>query len=487
MKVLLLNSPWVNNEKEYGIKSGTRWAALRKRDSSMPYFPFPDFMACTASFLRKAGIDAHIKDAVAEEISREECLKYLEDLKPDLLVIEGFTPSINIDLAFMKEAKKRTAAVTAFCGAHPTAVPSEILKNDFVDFVLLGEYDATLEELCRFLSEGRKDLAKVRGIAYKENGSVKINQRRPVIRDLDKIPFPGWGELPMQKYNEPVSKYYPNARIVTSRGCPHNCIFCIEPLMTGRIYRKRSVHLVLEEIKALIEKYGVKEIFFDDALFTVPRAKEIAQAIIKNGIKIAWSCWMDWNIDLDGLKLIKKSGCGAIKFGVESANSEILRSINKPVHIENIKRLIKDCRITGILTHGSFMLGLPKETVKTMQDTLDLAFSLGLNSCQFTVATPLPGTGFYEMAVKNKWLATRDWSQFESAASPVIEYPHCTREDISRAIENARRRKVKQFFKNPVNAARYMWKLYRMKGARGFFKEVANKAGCVLRSIFCRR
>ena len=110
MKVLLLNSPWINNENEYCVKAGTRWAAIRKKDRSMPYFPFPYFLASTTAVLKKAGFDAHIKDAVAEEMTRQECIDYVTNLKPDVLVIEAFTPSIYEDISFIKEAKEKLDA-----------------------------------------------------------------------------------------------------------------------------------------------------------------------------------------------------------------------------------------------------------------------------------------------------------------------------------------------------------------------------------------
>ncbi|MHC4122173.1 MAG: B12-binding domain-containing radical SAM protein [Planctomycetota bacterium] len=484
MKVLLLNSPWINDEKKYGIKSGTRWPALRKKDRSMPYFPFPYLLACAKAILKKEGMDVHIKDAIAEEITQDECMAYVENLKPDLLLVEAFTPSIYIDLSFVKEAKLKTGCFIALCGAHPTSLASDMLKDDFVDFVLLGEYDYTLRELCLFLSQHRKDFDKIKGLAYKENDLIKINPGREVIMDLDEIPIPNRDELPVSKYNEPLSKYYPNARIVTSRGCPYNkCIFCVEPFMYGREYRKRSIRHVFEEIDMLIKKYGVKEIDFDDAIFTIPRAKEIAQEILRIDMKIAWSCWIDWNINLEQLELLKRSGCIAVKFGVESANAQILTSIGKSIYIDNIKRLIKNCQKLGILSHGSFMLGLPGETKKSIKETINLAFSLGLNVCQFSIATPLPGTQFYEMVLKNNWLVTRDWTRFEGVGSCVVEYPDCSREDILNGIEEVGRRKVKQFLRNPVIALGFIWKLYRMKGFRGFYNEILNKGKFVLKSM----
>lgn len=486
MKILLLNSPWINTDAEYSVKAGTRWAAIRKKDRSMPYFPFPYFLASTTAVLKKAGFDAHIKDAIASGMTREECMSYIQDLKPHILLIEAFTPSIYEDLSFMKEAKERTGCYSVFCGAHPTAMPEEILKNDFMDFVLLGEYDYTMRELANFIHLGKTNFESIKGLAYKENNQIKINPQLQPVQDLDELPFPERDQLPMHKYNEPFSKYFPNARIVTSRGCPYKCIFCIEPFMSNT-YRKRSVDLVIKEIEMIRGKYGAKEIFFDDAIFTLSRAIEIAEAILAYGLKIAWSCWIDWNITCPQLALLKRSGCIGIKFGIESADPEILKTLKKPINISRIKELIKNCKKLGLLRHASFMFGLPGETPETILNTIDLAFSLDLTSCQLAVATPLPGTPFYKMAEEKGWLVTKDWRNYESQYNVVVEYPDCKKEVIQAAIELARKKKVKQILHNPLIAVGYILKLYQIKGFRDFFIELLQKGNFALKALISKR
>lgn len=488
MKILLLNSPWLNNENEYGIKAGTRWAAIRRKENSMPYFPFPYFLASAAAVLKKEGFQAQIKDAVAEEMKKDECLDYIRKLMPDILVVEAFTPSIYEDLAFMKEAKAETNCLNIFCGAHPTALPEEILNNDFMDFVLLGEYDYTLRELAGFIKAKRDDFEKINGLAYKENGVIKINARRKPIEDLDGLPFPERDELPMNKYTEPFSKYYPNAKVTTSRGCPYNCIFCIEPFMYGEhTYRKRSVGLVMEEIKLLRAKFKIREIYFDDPIFTIARGVEIAQAILNDKIKIAWSCWMDWRIGPEELTLLKKSGCIGIKFGIESSSRQILDKAQKSVTMDKINVLIKNCKKLGMLRHASFMFGLPGETPGTLRDTLDLAFSLDLTSCQLAIATPLPGTPFYKMAEANGWLVTKDWARFEPHYSCVVGYPGCGSREIEGGISLARQKKVKQLLRNPAAMAAYIIKLYRLKGAREFLRELSRKGKFAFKAVFSKK
>ena len=487
MKILLLNSPWINNDNEYGIKAGTRWAALRKKDSTMPYFPFPYFLASACTFLKKQGFDAHIKDAVAEELNFETCLQQVAQMKPEVLVIEAFTPSIETDLAFAQKAKDHTGCKTIFCGAHVTALPHETLKNACVDFVVLGEYDLAINNICKMISEGRNDFESIKGIVFRKNGLIKVNPGQEVIKNLDDLPIPERDELPVLKYNEPLSRNFPNARIVSSRGCPFHCIFCIEPFINGKLYRKRSVNIVIDEIMMLIQKYGVKEVVFDDAIFTIGRAKEVANEILKRKIKIAWSCWMEWNVGFEDLKLLKQSGCVALKFGIETANPEMLKTIGKPPYLSKLKELIQNCKKLKITPHGSVMLGLPGETKESLEDTMDLTFSLGLHSCQLSIATPLPGTPFYEMALNNGWLVSKDWKAFEPLEHCVIEYPNCSKEDILHAVSQFKKRKVRHFLKNPMNAFRYAWKLLRLQGPKVFFQELGKKVKFILNSLTLKK
>ena len=488
LKILLVNSPWVNNDSEYGVKAGTRWAAIRKKDQAMPYFPFPYLLACATAVLKESGFAAQIKDAIAEEVSREECLQYIEKEKPQVLVSEAFTPSIFVDLEFMKEAKKRVQSVNILSGIHPTALPEEMLKNEFIDFVLIGEYDYTLRELIQFLDSGRKDFDKISGLAFRQDGLIKINPRREPIKNLDELPFPVRDELPMYKYNEPFSKYYPTAKIVSSRGCSYQCIFCTEQLMYGpSIYRYRSISNVLEEIRLLKDKYKIREIFFDDSIFTIPRAKQIAGALVEERLNIAWSCWMDWNISFEDLRLLKKSGCIGIKFGVESASPEILDLAKKPVNLDKIKELIKNCRKLGLFCSGAFMFGLPGETKDTLEKTLALIFSLKITSCQLSIATPLPGTPFNRLAKEKGWLLTEDWNKYDCHYTSVVEYPDCKKEDIESAIALARKRKVMQVLRNPYVALSYFIKLWKLKGSRGLASEIMKKSSFILKAILSKK
>ncbi len=487
MKILLLNSPWINDEKVYGIKAGTRWPEIRKKDRTLPYFPFPYEMACTVPYLRKFGVDAHMKDAIAEELTAEQCLKYIEELKPDLTVIEAFPTSLKTDTEFAREAKKRTGTKIAFCGAHADSMPVETLINPEVDFVLYGEYEEALRDMAPMLEKGETDFSAVKGVGFKKNGQINPGSKRSPMTNIDEIPTPDFSELPIYKYNEPLSRYHPSSRIMTTRSCPYACPFCVVPVVHGQGYRKRSIDLVMKEIGNLYDKYGIREIYFDDAFVTIPRAKEIAEALLKQKFKVAWSSWMDWNITAEDVALLKKSGCYALKFGIESSNSEIVKSIGKPVHLEKLRKNIKVFRKMGMLVHGSFILGMPGETRQSLRDTLDIIFSIGLTSCQVSVATPLPGTPFYAEAKEKGWLTTTDWSEYEGTSNPVMNYPECSTQDLIDALDEVARRKVKMFLRNPVNVAKYLWKLLKLKGVRGFASEITKKGRFAIGSFFHKK
>ena len=210
---------------------------------------------------------------------------------------------------------------------------------------------------------------------------------------------------------------------------------------------------------------------------------QVSEAIIQSGVKIKWSCWVDWNISYENLALMKKSGCIGVKFGIESVDPDVLKAAHKPVKIERVKILIENCKKLGLLRLGSFCLGLPNDTAEKMRQTIDLAFSYDLNSCQVSIATPLPGTEFYQEALKNGWLKTQPWELYEANNSFVLEYQNCSKDDVLKAIALVRKKKVQQFLKHPLVAMGYIYKLYQTKGFKSFSNDIVHKAIFVIKSL----
>jgi len=485
MKIALVNEPWIVNEEKYGVKAGSRWANVRLKNQNMSYYPFPFNMAYTTALLRREGFDAAIKDGIAEELSKEQVMNWIRSEKPDFVLIETSTPSISNDLEFAKKVKDSVGAKIILAGTHATALPKEMLKHKQVDFVALGEYEYTILELMKEANKKKPSFKKIRGLCSKSKDNAIINPRREPIQNLDELPFPERDELPIYKYNDPFCKKFPNVPMTASRGCPFHCIYCLEPsVFYGKpYYRARDPERVVDEMELLIQKYKVREVYFDDSSLTLNKeyVRKLCYEVLRRKVKINWSCMADARTDFETLKLMKKSGCIGLKFGVETANPEMLKTIRKPLNLDTVRRFVRYCNKLGLYSHGTYMFGLPGETRETIKRTIDFAFSVGSTSSQFAIATPLPGTDFYKMARENKWLTTEDWSKYEGGCSPVIEYPNLKAKDLQEAIEYAKRRRMVQILNNPRVAAQYLLKMYKMNGPAGFIKEVSEKTKFLLK------
>jgi anaerobic magnesium-protoporphyrin IX monomethyl ester cyclase len=483
MRVVLVNSPWIRDGDRYSVKAGARWAHIRTRRKTIPYYPFPFAMAYATAVLKQDGNDAVLIDAIAEELTTEQCLDKIKNLGPDLLVLETSTPSIQSDLGFCKTAFELIGKPIVFSGPHATALPEETLDRSQGFAVLRGEFDYTLRDLVRALSES-KSMETVQGLTWKGKHGVISNPDRPLITDLDALPFPERDGLPMLRYTDPACKQFPNVSIITSRGCPHKCIFCLESTVFfhSPSFRTRSPVSVVNEMEFVIGRYGAREVYFDDSSFTVSHthARSVSKEIIERGLRIHWSCMADANIDFETMEWMKKSGCTGLKFGVETADPEIMKKINKKLDLKKVKEFASNARKLGLYTHGTFMFGLPGESKRSIERTLEFAFSLKCTTSQFSVATPFPGTEFYAMAKRENWLITGDWSRFDGGETPVISYDNCSAEDIKYGIEMAKKRKIINLITNPAVLSQYLWKLYKMKGFWGLMGEITSKAGYLI-------
>lgn len=484
MKTMLVNSPWVQEKERYGVKAGSRWASIRPRKETLQYYPFPFAMAYTTAVCKREGLEVRLLDAVAEGMTRDVTLAAISRYMPEICVIETATPSIAYDMEFAQIVKERFNCIIVLTGPHANSMPDEVMSYPCCDVILLGEYDLTLPELIKAIAN-KYSLAEIKGIIYRENGAVHRNPYRPLIEDLDSLPYPERDEIPIEKYTDPTCKKYPNLCIISSRGCPYECIFCLEPRVFygKRNYRRRRPDAVVDEIQYVIDKYKVEEIYFDDASFSIgnKRAREISEEILKRNLKVYWSCMADAQTDYQTLALMKQAGCHGLKFGVESGNPEILERIKKPLNLDTVRRFVTYCHQLGIYTHGTFMFGLPGETRETLRKTMEFAFSLKLTTAQFSVATPFPGTEFFEMAKSNGWLIARGWHEFEGGCTPTIEYPQCTKEDIIAAIQESKKRKLVRVVTNPQVFAQYVIKIYEMEGVLGVFKNFWDKGTFLLK------
>lgn len=479
MKVLLLNAPWIEAEDRYGLRAGVRWAQVRRRDRSMPYYSFPYALACASSYLDANGVEAVLRDSIAIGESKEAALRYIVGVGYDLVVLETATASISYDLAFCDAIKKlQSATIICLSGQHATAMPEEVLRSSRADFVLVGEYEKTLLGLCRAVRSGLLPPAGMRGLAYLHEQKFVYSGRQAQL-DLAELPPPYRDPETIHRYNEPAARFFPNATVTTSRGCSFQCTFCIEASLnygsTSR-FRYRPLEKVRDEILCLVEQHGVREIFFDDAFLTGRRALEVAEMMESLPVRLNWSCWIDRGVPEDTLERMKKAGCSGVKFGVETFDPYIGLAAKKKVRRSAVEALVERCRKVGLMTHASYIFGLPGETRQTLEQTLAAAAALKTTSFQASIAVPIPGTELFDQARRNNWLRTTNWEKYEGQSSSVLRYDDLDEADLLWAMAQARRLKIRKLLKDPLALSAYMFKLMQMMGPRAFFEDMWRKA-----------
>jgi len=475
MKVLFLNPPFK------GKFSRTSRSPAITRGGTI-YYPF--WLAYAAGVLDKEGFEVKIIDAPAQGYNLEETANKVRQINPRLIVIDTSTPSIYSDVKTAERLKDiLPAAFIVLVGTHPSALPEETLKlSSKLDAVAKGEYDYTIRDLAWCL-KNNGDLKKIDGLIIRESDKIIFNQPRALIKNLDELPF---ASQIYKKYFD-IKKYffaaadYPMVMIITGRGCPFNCFFCVYPqTFHSHAYRFRSPENVADEFEYITKELKeVKEIGIEDDTFTAnpQRAKEICRLIIQRKIKIKWYCNVRPNLDKETMTWMKKAGCQLVTVGFESANQQILDNIHKGIKVAEIHEFIKNTREVGVLVHGCFMAGNPGETKQTLEEMLKFAKELNCDTMQFYPLQVYPGTQAYLWAKENNYLATSDFSQWATEGGGyncLLNFPHLSARDITDFCQRATKAyylrlpyvlmKIKQLVFHPSEFKR------TMRGTVAFFK-----------------
>ena len=410
MKVLLISPP------HHNMLPPPEPAELEEEEGTYP----PLGLMYIAAYLEKySDHQVEILDTQVDNLSYEEIEKIISEKSPDIVGIQATTFTLKDAVLTANLVKKINKNIhVAIGGPHIDLYPNETAGLESVDSVIRGEGEITFVGLANALSKNMP-LEGIKGIIFKKDGEIINNGERPFVNNLDELPFPARHLLPYKKYFSGVSGKQFITTMMTSRGCPFNCLFCYTK---NRVFRARSPDNVINEIKECI-KMGITEFELYDDTFTVDknRSLEIAQKIIDENLKITWGCRARINtVDENLLRTFKKAGCVRINYGIESGNAEILKKIRKGITLEQIEEVLKLTQKIGITSIAYFMIGFPEESKSQILETINFAKKIDPDYCLFCITVPYPSTDIYKMGLESGLYKEDYWKKF--ASNPLQEF-----------------------------------------------------------------
>lgn len=396
-----------------------------------PLFP-PLGLAYLAAVLEQNDFEVRIMDCPACAMDHEKLRADLASFEPTLVGIASMTATIPSALKSARVAKEVCPdAKVLMGGPHATFADAEILTEEpAVDIIVRGEGEVTLLELAQNSPKLEK-LGEIKGITFKDNNQIVKTPDRSFIQNLDELPRPSYKSIPIDRYRIYGKKFLP---IMTSRGCPFQCSFCVASQMFGAKFRARSPKNVVDEIEWLRDVYGAQGVSFHDDTLTLDRKRilDICDEIINRKIKLAWGCQTRVDqISKEVLAKMRKAGCNEVSFGVESGCQRILDAVKKKVSIEQSENAVKWAKEEGLFVAVSTIIGYPGETKETMKQTLDLIHRIKPDDVWLCLATPYPGTELRALVKNMGWKMSDDWTLYNTM-NPIFEVPNLPSEDISR-------------------------------------------------------
>ena len=479
LDILFVNPPapdrgiWIRSQHRVGRRSreGMIWPQVGLAQMAAL---FPDY-------------HVDIVDAIPARMTWDAFEALLRRTRPRYYVTQVSAPTLQNDMLGVFLAKSLGATTVAF-GTHVTPLPRTTMDPyPALDFVLRGEPELTLRELLDTLqwagghgqgttddaalwpdlddafarrlrklftgaeagwrpawltnssTQDRPPLRRIKGLVWRDGGDVVVNPDRPLIADLDQLPLPRHDLLPLEHYRAPLVGG-PYAFVVTSRGCPGGCRFCIKHVSYGSSVRLRSPGSVLAEIERLVE-LGVRNIHMYADLFTVNRdhVMGICRGLQERGLDIRWTCNSRVDVvDAALLDAMAGAGCWMIAWGVESGDERMLRRMHKGTTLHQIRQALRWSKDAGIMNWGYFIIGLPGETEESIRRTIALAQELPLDLALFHIAAPHPGTPFFFEVVENGWFRPGTcWEELDMDRSTVLDYPNLRAEELERWARRA--------------------------------------------------
>ena len=410
MKVLLINPPYPFEES-----------------------PTPPFgIISLAAYLEREGVEVAVEDYIVQPYSRERARQALNSIRPDVVGATAVTMNVKRALSILRDYKEENPEIVTVMGGPHVSFDAEAILTDhpFLDYIVRGEGEITFTETLRALGAG-SSLEGIEGISLRLDGAVRHNPARPLIPDINVLPYPARHLISLSRYRAlgfPIN-------MVTSRGCPNKCIFCVGSRMVGRRVRYLDVSRVVDEFE-LLSTMRFRQINIVDDLFTANKNRciSICEEIMRRGIRHRWTAFARVDtVSRELLSAMKAAGCATLCFGIESGNQEILDLVKKNITLEKARAAVDLCNETGIEPMTSYILGLPGETPETVRKTMEFARSLS-PMYGYHILAPFPGTEVREKAAEyGMRILTDDWDLYDANRS-VAESVYMSHEEIDRIV-----------------------------------------------------
>jgi len=476
IKCMLLQAPYLQHYK--GVE-----------ELSAPMLPMG--IASIAAVLRKEGIPVSIVDLNVEpDLNIDRLISRIKHEGIGIIGISAMTSSISDAQVMARRIKTDTGIPVVIGGPHASAVKEKILEQseDF-DYLVFGEGEYTMLELCRAISSGSKDFSNIRGLGYRINRRIVLNEPRPLIENLDDLPYAARDLCSFEKYNVPLylRSTHRSAHLITSRGCPFRCTFCSAHSVTGYKFRPHSPERVVSEIEKLMQDYGARFFLIYDDTFTISkeRVTAICNLILKKGLRIKWFCMARADtVDEEIIDLMQRAGMIAINFGVESGDESVLKVIKKGITPDKVRKAFKIVRrYRGLRVFSSFMIGLPTDTRQSIKKTVDFAIELDPDMAFFFILTPYPGTEIYEKCKGIDFEVSDNWERFNHVFSDnplALKSKEFSEKELRSLLVEANKR----FYSRPKYIARNIRNIksleefsYKAKGLWQFAKQNLKTVG----------
>ena len=392
-----------------------------KNEKITPIFP-PLGLAYIAAVLKKNNIHVKILESNALNLTHTQIKEEIKKYSPDIVGITATTSLIEEAHEIALLCDRNIKVIIG--GIHASSMPEETLERfGRFDILVRGEGEFSMLEICKGIP-----LKNIKGISFRKNERIINNTPRELNDRLDELPFPARELLPIYKYFSAGAKQNPSDYILSSRGCPYQCIFCADHLVHGRKFRFRSPENIIKEVEE-IYKNGARDFDFVDDNFTLlyERVEEFCDLMIKRGLnkKISWRCGNGIRVDkvdLNLLRKMKEAGCYMVYLGIESGNEEILNKMKKNINLQKVKETISNCRRAGIETRGLFMFGNLGENGKTMQDTIDFAKKLDLDTATFHITIPFPNTDYWKIIKKEGEIYPKNYRDYIAYGEVIFKH-----------------------------------------------------------------